>query len=148
MTDHEKYMTIALEEAKLAAVRGEVPVGAVLVRDGQVLAAAGNTREGDSDPLGHAEINVIRQAALTLGDWRLNGCVLYVTLEPCAMCAGTIVNARIDRVVYGCGDPAAGCVGSRIHLFDLDLGCRPLVTAGVMERQCRELLQDFFARRR
>ncbi|MEG0752765.1 MAG: nucleoside deaminase, partial [Angelakisella sp.] len=122
MTEQEQYMTLALEQARLAQSRGEVPVGAVLVQNGQVLAACGNTREQENDPLGHAEIKVIQEGARILGDWRLTGCTLYVTLEPCPMCAGAILNARIQKVVYGASDPAAGCLGSRIHMFDMDLG--------------------------
>lgn len=148
MTDHEGYMELALAQARLAQARGEVPVGAVLVRDGQVIAACGNTREGDSDPLGHAEINVIREGCRILGDWRLSDCTLYVTLEPCPMCAGAIVNARLHKLVYGASDPAAGCVGSRIHLFDLDFNHRPLVTTGVLSEQCGALLTNFFRAKR
>lgn len=148
MTDHESYMQLALAEAEAAAARGEVPVGAVLVRGGIVIAAAGNTREQLSDPLGHAELNVLAAGSRILGDWRLSGCTLYVTVEPCAMCAGAIVNARIDRVVYGASEPVTGCVGSRIHLFDLDLGHRPLVTAGVLAERCGTLMTNFFAGQR
>lgn len=148
MTEQEQYMTLALEQARLAQSRGEVPVGAVLVQNGQVLAACGNTREQDNDPLGHAEIKVIQEGARILGDWRLTGCTLYVTLEPCPMCAGAILNARIQKVVYGASDPAAGCLGSRIHMFDMDLGYRPLVTAGVLAEQCGALMSEFFKERR
>lgn len=148
MVNHEQYMELALEEARQAALRGEVPVGAVMVRRGIVIAAAGNTREGNNDPLGHAEITVIREASHLLGDWRLDGCTLYVTLEPCPMCAGAIVNARVDRVVYGACDPAAGCVGSRIHLFDLGFNHRPLVTTGVLAQECGQVLRDFFGDKR
>lgn len=148
MQNHDTYMQLALEQARLAAARGEVPVGAVLVRHGIVIAAGGNTREQDNDPLGHAEINVIRQGCRVLGDWRLSGCTLYVTLEPCPMCAGAILNARLDKVVYGAPDPVMGCLGSRIHLFDLDMGTRPLVTPGVLAEECGALVSDFFAARR
>ncbi|MEG0541371.1 MAG: nucleoside deaminase [Angelakisella sp.] len=148
MTEQEQYMTLALEQARLAQSRGEVPVGAVLVQNGQVLAACGNTREQENDPLGHAEIKVIQEGARILGDWRLTGCTLYVTLEPCPMCAGAILNARIQKVVYGASDPAAGCLGSRIHMFDMDLGYRPLVTAGILAEQCSALMSEFFKERR
>lgn len=148
MTEQEQYMTLALEQARLAQSRGEVPVGAVLVQNGQVLAACGNTREQENDPLGHAEIKVIKEGARILGDWRLTGCTLYVTLEPCPMCAGAILNARIQKVVYGASDPAAGCLGSRIHMFDMDLGYRPLVTAGILAEQCSALMSEFFKERR
>ena len=148
MVRHEPFMEEALKEARAAGEEGEVPVGAVLVKDGRIIARGGNTRERDRDPLGHAEINVIRQGCALLRSWRLTGCTLYVTLEPCPMCAGAILNARLDRVVYGASDPAAGCVGSKIHLFDLDFNCRPLVTPGILADQCAALLRDFFAVRR
>ena len=148
MVDHESYMELALAEARHAGARGEVPVGAVLVRHGIVIAGAGNTRELENDPLGHAELNVIRQGCRILGDWRLTGCTLYVTLEPCPMCAGAILNARLDKVVYGAADPVMGCLGSRIHLFDLDMGVRPLVTPGVLAEPCGQLLRAFFETRR
>ncbi|MEG1943686.1 MAG: nucleoside deaminase, partial [Angelakisella sp.] len=125
LIDNEYYMSLALAEARLAGKRGEVPVGAVLVRRGEIIAACGNTREEEHDPLGHAEINVIRAGCRVLGDWRLSDCTLYVTLEPCSMCAGAILNARVAKVVYGAADPVAGVLGSRLHLFDLDLGFRP-----------------------
>lgn len=141
-------MALALEQAKLALARGEVPVGAVLVRGGEVIAACGNTREQDRDPLGHAEINAIREGCRILGDWRLSDCTLYVTLEPCSMCAGAIANARLRKLVYGAADPVAGCVGSRIHLFDLDFNHRPLVTTGVLAEQCGALLTAFFREKR
>ena len=144
----EKYMTMALEEAQKAYDRGEVPVGAVIVKDDVVIARAGNTREELQDPFGHGEMNVIAIASKKLGSWRLTGCTLYVTLEPCPMCAGAIVNARMDKVVYGAKDPDGGCVGSKIHLFDLDFNHRPLVKHGVCEEACREILQDFFKKRR
>ncbi|MEG2086923.1 MAG: tRNA adenosine(34) deaminase TadA [Angelakisella sp.] len=148
MVNHEQYMELALAEAEAAAARGEVPVGAVLVHNGIVIAQAGNTREGDGDALGHAELTVLRQGCRVLGDWRLVGCTLYVTLEPCPMCAGAMVNARIDRVVYGAADPAMGCVGSKIHLFDLDFNHRPLVTTGVLAERCTALLKAFFETKR
>lgn len=146
---HEAYMTLALEEARLAAGRGEVPVGAVLVKDDRVIARGGNTREAGGDVLGHAEVEVLRRGAEMLGDWRLTGCTLYVTLEPCPMCAGACLGARVDRVVYGAPDPAAGCLGSLINLFALDFPQqRPRIVAGVLEEECRQLLSEFFAGRR
>lgn len=138
-------MQQALEQARFAYAAGEVPVGAVLVQKGRVIAAGHNRREQDKNALAHAECEVIRIGCQTLGTWRLTDCTLYVTLEPCAMCAGAIVNARIPRVVYGAADPAAGCVGSRIQLFALDLSYTPRVTAGVLEEECGQLLSDFFA---
>lgn len=140
------FMKLALEQARLAYVAGEVPVGAVLVRQGAVIAEGHNRREGDNNALAHAECEVIQKGCQVLKNWRLADCTLYVTLEPCAMCAGAIINARIPRVVYGAADPAAGCVGSRIHLFALDLSYTPRVTAGVLEEECRQLLTDFFVR--
>lgn len=148
MINHELYMELALEQAVQAAALGEVPVGAVLVHNGIVIAQAGNTRETRQDPMGHAELTAIRTASQILGRWRLTGCTLYVTLEPCPMCAGAIVNARIDHLVYGAADPAAGCVGSRIHLFDLDFNHRPRVTTGVLADRCGALLKDFFEEKR
>ncbi len=148
MTDHRVFMAEALAEARLALARGEVPVGAVLVRDGRIIARGRNTREEARDPLGHAEIMALREGCRALGGWRLTGCTLYVTLEPCPMCAGAALNARVDRVVYGAADPAAGCLGSRINLFALELGHVPYITAGVLEEECSALLREFFQARR
>lgn len=143
----ERFMTLALAQAERCAKRGEVPVGAVLVKDGRVLAKAGNTRERRHDPAGHAELNALRRAAARLGGWNLHDCVLYVTLEPCPMCAGACVNARIKRIVYGAADSKAGACGSVINL------CRgfnhsPEVCGGVLEEKCAGLLTGFFRRRR
>ena len=152
MTEKEEqshyYMSIALEEAQLAYGRGEVPVGAVIVKDNHIIARAGNTREAMQDPFGHAEMNVIAIASKKLGVWRLSGCTLYVTLEPCPMWAGAIVNARIDKLVYGACDTEGGCVGSKIHLFDLDFNHRPAVSCGVLAQQCKEILTRFFREKR
>ena len=148
VTRHETFMAEALAEARLALGEGEIPVGAVLVREGQVIARGRNTRERARDPLGHAEIMALREGSHVLGSWRLTGCTLYVTLEPCAMCAGAALNARVDRVVYGAADPAAGCLGSRINLFALELGTEPRIVAGVMAEECSRLLRDFFRGRR
>lgn len=121
MTAHETYMRTALEAAREAARLGEIPVGACIVRDGEILSVGYNTRESERDPLGHAEINAIRKACQRLGSWRLDGCVLYVTLEPCPMCAGAILNARISRVVYGAADPKGRVygIGVRSHCHAL-----------------------------
>ena len=151
MTDYYcdiPFMQQALEQAKIAYNMGEVPVGAVIVKEGTVIATGYNRREIDKNALAHAECEAIAAACKALGDWRLNGCTLYVTLEPCPMCAGAIVNARIDRVVYGATDPSAGCVGSRIHLFALDFDCVPKVTTGVLAEECGSLLSNFFAKQR
>lgn len=145
MHEDTLYMALALEQARLAAAEGEVPIGAVLVCDGAVVAHARNARERLADPTAHAELIAVREAAQRLGRWRLTGCTLYVTLEPCPMCAGALVNARIDRLVYGAADPKAGAVGT---LYDLSADARLNhefeVTAGVMAAECGNLLSDFF----
>ena len=147
MTDFE-LMGLALEEAAKAAALGEVPVGAVVARHGEVIATAHNTRETEKNALHHAELLAIDAACKALGGWRLWECELFVTLEPCPMCAGAALNARVDRVVYGAADPAAGCLGSRINLFALELGHVPYITAGVLEEECSALLLEFFQARR
>ncbi|HSS04944.1 MAG TPA: tRNA adenosine(34) deaminase TadA [Solirubrobacterales bacterium] len=145
----QRLMGIAIERARAAESHGDVPIGAVLARDGEPLAAAGNERELRRDPTAHAEILAIRATAEALGGWRLPGTTLYVTLEPCAMCAGAIVLARIPEVVYGAPDPKAGAAGSVLDvLAEPALNHRPLVTGGVMEEECATLLRDFFAARR
>ena len=145
----ERLMALAIERAREAERHGDVPIGAVIARDGAPIAAAGNERELRRDPTAHAEVLAIRAAAEALNGWRLPGTTLYVTLEPCAMCAGAIVLARIPEVVFGARDPKAGAAGS---VFDIlaepALNHRPLVTAAVMERECASLLEDFFAARR
>jgi len=142
-------MELALEQARLAASHSDVPIGAVIVRDGEVIAAAGNRREADLDPTAHAEILVIRQAAAKLGGWRLPGTTLFVTLEPCAMCAGAIVLARIPRVVFGARDPKAGAAGSVLDVLgETALNHRPEVLGGVLADECGALLTGFFAARR
>ncbi|HEU4630138.1 MAG TPA: tRNA adenosine(34) deaminase TadA [Gemmatimonadaceae bacterium] len=142
-------MAAARAEARAAAARGEVPVGAVIVHDGEIVAGAGNRTAGDADPTAHAELLAIRAAAAALGDWRLAGCTLYVTLEPCAMCAGAIVLARLDRVVFGAWDPKAGMAGSVGDLLRHPrLNHRPHVAGGVDEAACAAQLREFFERRR
>ena len=144
-----RLMGLALERARKAEAHGDVPIGAVIARDGEPLATAGNERELRRDPTAHAEILAIRAAAEALGGWRLPGTVLYVTLEPCAMCAGAIVLARIPEVVFGTPDPKAGAAGSVLDvLAEPPLNHRPRVTGGVMEDECAALLQGFFAARR
>lgn len=146
---HERLMALALERAREAERHGDVPIGAVVARDGEPIAAAGNERELRSDPTAHAEILAIRAAAEALGGWRLPGTTLYVTLEPCVMCAGAIVLARIPHVVFGATDPKAGATGSVLDvLAEPALNHRPQVTAGVMETECAALLRDFFQSRR
>ncbi len=136
----------ALAEARRAAEIGEVPVGAVGVRGGEVLGRGHNRREIDGDPLAHAELLAIRQAAVAAGGWRLSGCTLYATLEPCAMCAGALVNSRVERLVYGAADPKAGYCGTLGDLVqDPRLNHRLEVTPGVLESESAELLRGFFA---
>jgi tRNA(adenine34) deaminase len=145
----QRLMGLAIERARAAQEHGDVPIGAVVARDGEALAAAGNERELRRDPTAHAEILAIRAAAEALGGWRLPGTTLYVTLEPCAMCAGAIVLARIPTVVYGAPDPKAGAAGSVLDvLAEPALNHRPEVIAGVLEVECAALLREFFARRR
>jgi tRNA(adenine34) deaminase len=139
------YMALALEEARRAAAEGEVPIGAVMVCDGAVVARGRNARESAADPTAHAEMIAIREAAEKLGRWRLSDCTLYVTLEPCPMCAGALVNARIERLVYGAADPKAGAVGTLYDLSaDTRLNHRYEVTAGVLEAECGQILKNFF----
>jgi tRNA(adenine34) deaminase len=142
-------MGLALEQAKAAAAAEEAPIGAVIVKDGQVLAAARNEREMLRDPTAHAEMIAITQASAAVGNWRLEACTLYVTLEPCPMCAGAIVQARIPRVVYGAIDPKAGAVRSLYQLLeDPRLNHRCEVIEGVLAEPCGRLLSDFFKRKR
>jgi tRNA(adenine34) deaminase len=142
-------MTLALEEAHRAADQGEVPIGAVLVVGGEIVASRGNERERRHDPTAHAEMLVLRDAAAIVGGWRLSEATMYVTLEPCAMCAGAIVLARIARLVYGADDPKAGAAGSIFNIVDHPaLNHRPAVTAGLMAAETAQILRDFFAQRR
>ncbi len=144
-----EYMDIALRQAAEAAKWGEVPVGAVLVKNGRVLAADRNRREGNKDATAHAEMLVLRRLGELLGGWRLSGCTLYVTLEPCPMCAGAMVQARIDRLVYGAADPKGGAAGTLYDITRDDrLNHRLTVTGGVKEKECADLLQHFFRSRR
>jgi len=142
-------MQQALLEARKAYDMGEVPIGAVIVKDGKVIARGHNLRETEKDPTLHAEMVAIREAARYLGGWRLTGCELYVTIEPCPMCAGAIIQARIERVVFGAMDPKAGCAGSLYNLLqDPRFNHRVEVVGGVMEEECRRIMQDFFRARR
>ncbi len=148
-TNHEQFMTQAYAEAQAALAADEVPVGAVIVRDGQVIAAAHNGREQLRDPTAHAEMVAITQAAAALDSWRLEHCTLYVTLEPCPMCAGAILQARIQTVVYGADDPKAGAVRSLFRLLeDTRLNHRVEVISGVMGQRCGQILTDFFEAKR
>ncbi len=150
ITDKDlEYMQLALEQARLAPARGEVPIGAVLVLDGQVLAQVHNFREVWQDPTAHAEVVAIREAATRLGTWRLTGTALYVTVEPCSMCAGAIIQSRVSRLVFGARDPKAGACGSVFNLPDeRRLNHRVEVIGGIMERESQELMQKFFKRLR
>jgi tRNA(Arg) A34 adenosine deaminase TadA len=143
------YMVLALAEARAAAAAGEVPVGAIVVHEGRVLGRGGNRPIGSHDPTAHAEIVALREAAQAAGNYRLPGAVLYVTTEPCIMCAGAIIHARIARVVYGCDDPKGGAARSCFSVFDHDaLNHRVQVEAGVLAEECAALLQEFFASKR
>jgi tRNA(adenine34) deaminase len=145
----ERMMRLALLEAEDCLGSGDVPVGAVIARDGEMLSAAGNARERLQDPTAHAEVLALREASAISDAWRLDGCTLYVTLEPCAMCAGAIVLSRIDRVVFGARDPKAGFGGSLGNLLqDERLNHRVALTVGLLENECGELLRAFFRDRR
>lgn len=146
--EDEKWMRMALAEAQKAADEGEAPVGAVLVAGGELIAAGHNAREAKHDVTSHAEMETIRAAASRKGDWRLSDMTLYVTLEPCPMCAGAILAARIPRVVYGAKDATAGAMGSVLNLPRYPLGARPEVVSGVLADESRALLQSFFRSRR
>jgi len=146
--DHQ-FMQQAIEQAQLAAVAGEVPVGAVLVRDGQVIAKAFNKPIGNHDPSAHAEMLALREAAKTEGNYRLPGSTLYVTLEPCVMCSGAILHARVDRVVFGAPDPKTGAAGSVLDVFSSkQINHQTSVEGGVMSEECGQLLRSFFKERR
>jgi tRNA(adenine34) deaminase len=147
--DDEQWMGLAIAEAQRALEHDDVPIGAVVVRDGAVIGAGRNERELRQDPTAHAEAIALREAARALGSWRVLDSTLYVTLEPCAMCAGAIVLARVPRVVYGCTDPKAGAAGSVLDVLgEPRLNHRPRVTGGVLAGECAALLTEFFAARR
>lgn len=140
----EYFMGQAMALAQQAADEGEVPVGAIVVKDGEIVGRGHNRREITKNALAHAEIEAINDACKTLGGWRLFACDLYVTLEPCPMCAGAIINSRIKRLVYGADDPKAGSAGSVINLFDLPYNHRPIIEGGVLKDECSKILTDFF----
>lgn len=143
---NNKFMRIALEEANIAASQGEMPVGAVVVKDGVVIATGHNVRNEQSDPTLHAEIVAIRKACEKISDWRLTDCDLYVTLEPCVMCSGAIINSRMRSVYFGAYDPEYGGAGGRIDLFSKSyFGSNTNVYGGIMEEECTTMLKDFFA---
>ena len=142
--DKTEFMRLALDAAKESAAEGEVPVGAVVVRNGEVVAVGRNRRESVKDALSHAEIEAIRTACAVLGGWRLWECEMYVTLEPCPMCAGAILSARIPRVYYGARDRAMGACGGVLNLFMEDFPARPALVGGVLREECHQVLADFF----
>ena len=148
MHEHELYMKEALAEARLALDTGDVPVGAVVVRDGAIIARAHNRREADRMATAHAELLAMEEACRVTGSWRLSDCTLYVTLEPCPMCAGTAVNARIGQVVYGAKDAKAGAMGSVLSVNAYPLNHKPPIITGVLEEDCRALLREFFEGKR
>jgi len=141
---HETYMRQALLLAREAAAAGEVPVGCVIVREGEIVGRGRNRREEKRSALSHAEVEAIAQANAALRSWRLEGCTLYVTLEPCPMCAGAILNARISKVYYGARDPAMGACGGVLNLFMEDFPHPPALVGGILEEECRTVLGDFF----
>lgn len=142
---HEKYMKDAIRQAKKAAALGEVPIGCVIVHDGQVIGRGYNRRNTDKSTLAHAEITAIKRASKKLGDWRLEECTLYVTLEPCQMCAGAIIQSRIPRVVVGCMNPKAGCAGSVLNLLDVQaFNHQAEVKTKVLEEECSLMMKQFF----
>jgi tRNA(adenine34) deaminase len=145
----KQFMASAIDQAKIAEENGDVPIGAVIVYQNQIIGKAYNQREQLKDPTAHAEIIALTQAAAYLETWRLNGCTMYVTLEPCPMCAGALVLARMDRLVYGCDDPKSGACGSLYDITrDERLNHRLKVTSHFMEDECSKLLQDFFKKKR
>ena len=144
MLSDVEYMQVALRLAREAAEEGEVPVGAVVVRDGEIIGTGRNRREVSRNALAHAELEAIHNACSHLGGWQLVGCTLYVTLEPCPMCAGAIINSRIERVVQGAMNPKAGSCGSLVNLFDLPYNHRPEIVSGVCGVECGAVLKEFF----
>ena len=145
MTEQERYMKEAIRQSKKARALEEVPIGCVIVREGKIIARGYNRRNTDKNTLSHAELNAIRKASKKLGDWRLEGCTMYVTLEPCQMCAGALVQSRIDEVVIGSMNPKAGCAGSVLNLLEVDgFNHKVKITRGILEEECSAMLSDFF----
>lgn len=145
MADQEYYMKEAIKQAKKAASIGEVPIGCVIVYEDKIIARGYNRRTTDKNTLAHAELQAIKKASRKMGDWRLEGCTMYVTLEPCQMCSGALVQSRITEVVIGCMNPKAGCAGSILNLLEMpEFNHQVKVTRGVMEEECSRLLKDFF----
>ena len=149
LTADERFMKEAIRQARKAEALNEVPIGCVIVYDGKVIARGYNRRNTDRSTVSHAEINAIRKASRKLGDWRLEGCTIYITLEPCQMCSGAIVQARIDRAVIGCMNPKAGCAGSIMNLLQVErFNHQTEITRGVLEEECSEMLSSFFRKLR
>ncbi len=145
LTEDEKYMKEALKEARKAYKLGEVPIGCVIVYEGKIIGRGYNRRNTDKTTLSHAEISAIKKASKVIGDWRLEGCTLYVTLEPCQMCSGAIIQARIDRVVMGAMNPKAGCGGSLLNILENEsFNHQALVSRGILEEECSDILTKFF----
>lgn len=145
MTNQEKYMRAAIREARKAYALGEVPIGCVIVYEDKIIGRGYNRRNTDKNTLSHAEITAIRKASRKMGDWRLEGCTLYVTLEPCQMCSGAIVQARIPLVVIGCMNPKAGCGGSVLNLLQMqEFNHQAEIVQGVLEQECSDMLKEFF----
>ncbi len=145
LSEDERYMKQALSQAKKAAAIGEVPIGCVIVFEDKVIGRGYNRRKIDKNTLSHAELSAIRKASRKMGDWRLEGCTMYVTLEPCQMCAGAIVQARMDRVVIAAMSPKSGCAGSILNLLQMDeFNHKVEITTGVLEEECSKFLSDFF----
>lgn len=149
MTEDERFMRQAITQAKKALKNGDVPIGCVIVREGKVIARGYNRRNMDRQSLAHAELMAIKKASKIVGDWRLEDCKMYVTLEPCQMCAGAIVQARMPEVIMGCMNPKAGCAGSVINLLDMEgFNHRVKITKGVLQEECSTMLTDFFKKMR
>lgn len=142
--ENQKYMSLALKEAEKAFLLGEVPVGAVIVKENKIIGTGYNKREKEQNALFHAEIEAINEACKATGSWRLEGCSMYVTLEPCPMCTGAIINSRLQKVVFGAYDEKAGCMGGLLNLTELPFGHKVKTVGGYMEEECEKLLSDFF----
>ena len=145
----EKYMSLALKEAQKAAILDEVPVGAIIVKDDKIIARGHNLREKSNDPTSHAEINAIRKASKKLNSWRLEGATIYVTVEPCSMCAGTLLQCRIGRIVYGTVDPKGGAIESSLELFKAkNINHHPEIVGGVLKEECASIISTYFKSKR
>ena len=145
----EKYMLVALKEAQKAAILDEVPVGAIIVKEDKIIARGHNLREKSNDPTSHAEVNVIRKACKKLNSWRLEGATIYVTIEPCSMCAGTLLQCRIGRIVYGADDPKGGAIKSSLELFSAkNINHHPEIIGGVLKEECSSLITNYFKSKR